>query len=270
MELNLGEVRERLLHNNELYIISWGKQVSIIIEEGLVYEESLCLEDRHALNMYKNSEHIEQDVVDKEEEPYCRVDNDDHTMDVNKQDALVKGVRVECERCTKTFRQRSYLKRHMREVHENQRLHRCNTCSKAYNRRWTKNRHAEKCKGDASKIEMLTYTFPSTIRGYHIYRKNWTPHLGDILPCMREEDNEYTATAIAIMSNTNQVVGHVPRNLSSAFTEFLVSPNVTTIDAKVVGSVIDCGYGLEIPVEYIFHGNRSDLSELLKNIEKGY
>ena len=119
MELNLGEVRERLLHNHELYIISWGKQVSIIIEEGVVHEESLCFEDRHALNLYKNSEHIEQDVVDKEDEPYCRVNNDARTVDVYKQDDLVKGVRVECERCTKTFSQRSYLKRHMREVHAN-------------------------------------------------------------------------------------------------------------------------------------------------------
>ena len=80
-ELNISDVRERLLHNNELYIISLGKQVSIIIEEGIVDEESLCFEDRNALSMYRNSERFDHDMnAAKEEEPYYRANNDIHTV----------------------------------------------------------------------------------------------------------------------------------------------------------------------------------------------
>ena len=145
MELNLSEVRERLLNNNELYTISLGKQVSIIIEEGTVHKESLCSEDRYALSLYRNSEQFDHDIVAKEEEPYYRVNNDTRTVHECKQHHSLKGARVECERCTKTFNRRSHLERHMREVHANQRLHRCKTCFKAYSRRWTKTQHEKDC-----------------------------------------------------------------------------------------------------------------------------
>ena len=141
-----SDVRERLLHNNELYIISLGKQVSIIIEEGIVHEESLCFEDRNALSMYRNSEQFDHDIIAaKEEEPYYRANNDIHRMHEYKQHHSLKRARVECERCTKTFNRNGNLQRHMREVHANQRLHRCKTCSKAYSRGWTKTQHEKYC-----------------------------------------------------------------------------------------------------------------------------
>ena len=60
---------------------------------------------------------------------------------------------------------------------------------------------------------------PSFIRGYHVYMKWWTPVLGEVLSCISEEDNKYDKTAVAIM-HRNQVVGHVPKTLSSIFTGY--------------------------------------------------
>ena len=145
VELNPSDVRKRLVHNNRLYIISLGKQVSIIIGEGIVQEESLCFEDRNALIMYRNSKQLDQDIIAiKEEEPYCRANNDIHRVYEHKHYPL-KRERLECERCTKTFNCYFNLKRHMREVHAKQRIHRCKTCFKAYSRRWTKTQHEKDC-----------------------------------------------------------------------------------------------------------------------------
>ena len=48
MELNISDVRERVLNNNEIYTISQGKQVSIIIEDGTAHEESILKIDMHS------------------------------------------------------------------------------------------------------------------------------------------------------------------------------------------------------------------------------
>ena len=52
MEFTLEDVRGRLLYNNELYNINLGEQISIILNEGIVQEESLLQKDRHALDIY--------------------------------------------------------------------------------------------------------------------------------------------------------------------------------------------------------------------------
>ena len=53
MEFTLEDVRGRLLYNNELYNINFGGQISIILNEGIVKEESLLQKDRHALDIYR-------------------------------------------------------------------------------------------------------------------------------------------------------------------------------------------------------------------------
>ena len=103
---------------------------------------------------------------------------------------------------------------------------------------------------------------PSFIRGYHVYRKCWTPVLGETLSCIPEEDNKYDKTAVAVMYN-NRVSGHVPQTLSGIFTKFLLKG---TICAKVTGPTIDSGYGLEVPVNYMFYGDKDSIDELVADI----
>ena len=267
MEFTLEDVRGRLLYNNELYNINLGEQISIILNEGIVQEESLLQKDRHALDIYRRkrigSKEEEQDADVKEE----KTEEDKHQT--VEQHELAYKVIV-CSQCTKTFKRRSQMMRHVREVHENQRLYQCDVCPKRFNRQSTKNRHAVTCKRNPNKIS--TYTLPSFLRGYHIYKKHWTPVIdGDdhTLICIKETNNRYdeTAVAVVISNKDNQVAGYVPKSLSSVFTKFLSTPR-GIITVKVVDSVIDRGFGLEIPVDYIFHSNHCDILELLENIEK--
>ena len=103
----------------------------------------------------------------------------------------------------------------------------------------------------------------SFIRGYHIYKKHWPPLVGDILSCLSESDNKYDqAAAVAVMSH-NQIAGHVPTVLSGIFTKFLLTGSIS---AKVTGSLLDRGYGLEVPTDYIFYGNKECIDELVADI----
>ena len=111
---------------------------------------------------------------------------------------------------------------------------------------------------------MSSYTFPSYLRGYHVYKKNWTPVIGDeSLVCVTEPNNKFDGTAVALLHN-ERMADHVPRNFSGAFTKFLTSGG--TITAKVADSVIDRGFGLEVPVDYIFSGMKQSLCDLIEDI----
>ena len=251
MESTLEDLRERLLHNNEVYDINLGEKICMILEEGVVQEESLLQKDQHALNMYRNAQQDEKTAED-----YKQQQQHDTTNKL-----------FICNHCTRTFKRRSDMLRHMREIHENQRIHECNTCHKGFKRQWNKDRHALKCNKRANR-QMSSYTFPSYLRGYHVYKKNWTPVVGDdSLVCVTEQNNKFDETAVAVMHN-NRMTGHVPRNLSGAFTKFLTSQDGGTITAKVAGLVIDRGLGLEVPVDYKFYGMKQSLCDLLENIAK--
>ena len=64
------------------------------------------------------------------------------------------------------------------------------------------------------------------------------------------------------------VVGHVPFLYSSLFKKFLSLPN-HTIRVLVTGKRINrgAGYGLEIPVDYVFNGNEKALQWAKKNLD---
>ena len=68
-----------------------------------------------------------------------------------------------------------------------------------------------------------------------------------------------------------QIVGHVPKNLSKIFHQFMKIPNYT-IRCKVTGKRVNrgAGYGLEIPVQYRFVGAKKAVEWAEKNIKKKF
>ena len=103
------------------------------------------------------------------------------------------------------------------------------------------------CNGDG------TYTLPAYLRGYHAYKKNWTPILGDnSLVCIRDVNSEYDDTSVDIMYGDRKA-GYVPKHLAYLFSPFLFYNG--TITAQVAGAAIDRGVGLEVPVDYILKGD---------------
>ena len=51
------------------------------------------------------------------------------------------------------------------------------------------------------------------IRGHHVYKRIWAPHLGEQLTLAPESDNDHDRRAVAVLKGST-VVGHVPRSLS--------------------------------------------------------
>ena len=83
----------------------------------------------------------------------------------------------------------------------------------------------------------------------------WTAKVGGKNFCLKSEiENQYDKFAVAIVLE-ERIVGHVPKNVSKIFHQFMKIPNCI-IGCKVTGKRVNhgAGYGLEIPVQYKFIG----------------
>ena len=71
------------------------------------------------------------------------------------------------------------------------------------------------------------FTFLSAIRGFHVYRQVWTPHLGQRLSGCREHGNVEDRFAVAVIERGGtDIVGHLPREMSRVLWYFLVHGGV--------------------------------------------
>ena len=116
-------------------------------------------------------------------------------------------------------------------------------------------------------VKVDTYTLHSYVRGYHGYMNIWNPKLGDNdVEVKHEVNNEHDKFAIAIC-HSKKIVGHVPKNLSKFFYQFLSLPNCT-ISCEVTGKRVNRGggYGLEVPVKYTFLGPNKAIELIEKRV----
>ena len=104
-----------------------------------------------------------------------------------------------------------------------------------------------------------------------VYMNVWTAYIGeDSLFCIPETDNIVDPDAVAIqkddMVNT-PIVGHVPLNYAPIFKRFLSLPN-HHIRCRVTGKRVNRGggFGLEVPVDYIFLGDKKAIKWLASRI----
>ena len=66
------------------------------------------------------------------------------------------------------------------------------------------------------------FEFTAAVRGYHHYRKFWTPEPEQILNCFHEKDNAFDRFAIKTQEMGNEKpVGHLPMEISRA-TKFFI------------------------------------------------
>ena len=73
-------------------------------------------------------------------------------------------------------------------------------------------------------IKQKQYDLDSFVRGYHAYMDIWTPKFGDEnLFLKSENENTHDKFAVAILLE-EQIVGHVPKNLSKIFHQFMKIP----------------------------------------------
>ena len=81
-----------------------------------------------------------------------------------------------------------------------------------------------------------------------------------------EVNNEHNKFTIAIF-HSKRIAGHVPKNVSKFFYQFLSLPNCT-ISCEVTGKRVNRGggYGLEIPVKNSFLGSNKAIKWIEKRV----
>ena len=66
----------------------------------------------------------------------------------------------------------------------------------------------------------------ASVRGYHAHFKESTVHVGDILDCEMEPENDHDRYAVAVKNKDEKIVGHVPIELSRICHKFLSEYNL--------------------------------------------
>ena len=74
---------------------------------------------------------------------------------------------------------------------------------------------------DAPRLRRLSrrymeFIIDSCVRRHHISKEFWTPKLGEELSYQHKEGNPNDVYAVAIKTDANIVVGHLPRKISAA------------------------------------------------------
>ena len=136
----------------------------------------------------------------------------------------------------------------------------------------------------------------SFVRGYHVYFDIWKAKIGDEHRLKREPNNTDDKNAVAVvrerqklnssqpsdevlsinscihpneMSDSNEIIGHIPKLMALWVTKFLKrATNCGTV--AITGKHVNrgAGYGVEVPCQYTFQGDNFScnwLKDKLKN-----
>ena len=113
---------------------------------------------------------------------------------------------------------------------------------------------------------MEEFKTASSVRGFHVYQEIWSPFLGEVLTC-RKEENPRDRYAVAVICETSgETVGHVPKTISTVCSKFITHGGA--IYCKVTGGWqysrdLPQG-GMEIPCILCFTGSAIELNKVWK------
>ena len=121
-----------------------------------------------------------------------------------------------------------------------------------------------------SRSKMASFSVEAMVRGYHVYQDIWTAVIGEEFPCKREAGNTFDPFAVAVTrGDTNIVIGHVPRRISTVCSLFLRKEG--SITCQVTGhrrfSEDLVQGGLEIPCVLRFDGDTKVTAKAKKLVE---
>ena len=99
----------------------------------------------------------------------------------------------------------------------------------------------------------MTLRVESFVRGYHVYKKDWSPNIGDRFGVEVEETNIHDRYPVAMVVN-DHITGHIPRQFSKAVYYFI--KNNVMVEGSVTGKIKRSIKGLEIPCIYEFTADK--------------
>ena len=99
----------------------------------------------------------------------------------------------------------------------------------------------------------------SSIKSFYVYRKS--PDIIAKLKYVLEETSRHSNTAITVLRNTKESIGHIPDGLSKVVTPALKKEIVLSVEAEVTGHHRDAAEGkwtlvsgIKVPCIYRFYG----------------
>ena len=110
--------------------------------------------------------------------------------------------------------------------------------------------------------------------GFHVYRNNWEPVIGEVLKTCMESQNEVDKYAVAIIDNENNVIGHLPKGASGKYAKtifyFLKTDPLIIYHVKITEKAVNLrdNKGIRIPCLLQFTGNCKILNILQELICK--
>ena len=88
-------------------------------------------------------------------------------------------------------------------------------------------------------VKLATVT--SSIKGFHVYRRS--PDIGEKLKCVLEETKRHSNTAIKVIGDSHETIGHIPNGLSKVVALALTKEIVLSVEAEVTGHPRDAAEG---------------------------
>ena len=106
-------------------------------------------------------------------------------------------------------------------------------------------------------------TTDTVIRGHHVYKEIWTPSIGEVLQCEKEEGNSHDLYAVAVKKQ-DSIVGHVPRNISTLCHLFLSRGGIITCTVSGLRKYLDDlpQGGLEVPCLLTLQGDKPAIEKV--------
>ena len=101
-------------------------------------------------------------------------------------------------------------------------------------------------------VLMRSYEIESFIMGYHVYKTNWTPVVGEKLTGVMESNNLIDEYAVGVKRSDESIVGHLPLGKSGKFAKtifyFLKANTKHSCVIKILGKAINGDDGLVMKV----------------------
>ena len=123
-------------------------------------------------------------------------------------------------------------------------------------------------------IKLKSYAIDAFVMGYHVYKKNWTPSVGDELQGVMESTNKLDKYAVAVEGKDGNVIGHLPLGKSGKFAKtvfyFLKADKSHLCKISIIGKAINAGDGLgmKVPCRLFFLAEEKFIKILQEKLSK--
>jgi len=123
-------------------------------------------------------------------------------------------------------------------------------------------------------VRLIPHEMNAFVMGYHVYKNNWTPSVGDEFQGFMESTNIMDKYAVAVKKDDGEVIGHLPLGKSGKFAKtifyFLKTDKTHGCTITVTGKAINArdGLGMKVPCKLSFIAEKKFIDILQEKLAK--